>query len=406
MDEPQAPNPAPIPPTFVSPIDLTTGGRDLKVSERQRKERRKRRILWSSIILIPFLVMLGYWLFFASPRYTATAQFTLKSDGQTAAPNLGLLSMALGGSQTLGDGFTEGAILAYIPSSEGLQALDNRLHLRQHFSDQRWDVFSRLRLQTPREESERYLRANLQIHHDLISNLIIVKARAFTPEFAQQFARATAEEAETLVNRLNADLVNKRLDHQRTELAQITKRFEDAKQALLAFQCKHRLLDASGTTKAIGTLIADLEGRLAAERVALAEMRSVQGQHAESVVRQEARLAAISKEVQTEMQRILGDTGKGDLSAGINALVMEEQQLRLHVDFIAEAYKGATIAFEQTAQEVQRKQRHLVMVANPTLPEEASHPQIWYNALTLLVVLVLTAGIVHVILSIIYEHRD
>ncbi|HFF8929371.1 TPA: sugar transporter, partial [Escherichia coli] len=69
-------------------------------------------------------------------------------------------------------------------------------------------------------------------------------------------------------------------------------------------------------------------------------------------------------------------------------------------------YKSGLISLEQARVEAYRKLKHLLVVSQPTLAEDAEYPRRIYNLLTTGVLLCLLYGLIVMGIATLREHQD
>ena len=112
-------------------------------------------------------------------------------------------------------------------------------------------------------------------------------------------------------------------------------------------------------------------------------------------------IKAVEKQIKTEKARL---TGSKDQS--LNKTVEEYQRLQLEADFMQEAYKSALIGLEKGRVEATRILKKVLVLQSATLPEYPLRPRRLYNIATFLIGALLLAGLIHLLVAIVRDHRD
>lgn len=349
-------------------------------------------------VLVIFGAFLFYNVFWVSDRFVTESSIYVKSTGDTASilPVLPLVSGAAGGA-------AHDAMLltSYIHSADMLMALDKRLDLRKHYSNDDWDFFSRMSPNVSKEDFLKYYQKHLSVNIQSESNIIQIRAQGFTPEFSQAIANAVLEQAEIYINGVSQDIALQEIAFVEQELNRARQSVNDSRSALLAFQSENELLDPAITGAAIQAVVNDMEGELvrleAEEKVLVSYLQP----NAAELVSVRDRIAGIQEQLEQERDKF---ASRGEQS--INQVNAQFEELRLAFEFATDIYKVTLQTLEQARVESYRKLKHLVVVQSARVPDSPILPRKTYNLITLFVILNLIYGIVAMIVATIREHRD
>lgn len=361
--------------------------------------RSARRWPWVAVAAM-VVTMLGwvYWALWASPRYTAVASFHIQAERQVPSDSiLGVIGLNSGVSDD------NRIAMAYLSGRGLLGWLDEQQDLRAHWSDRRWDWFSRLDVDAGSEDFYDYARDRMEVVLDQTSGLVQLRVQAFTPEFAEIVAGAMLERAEEVVNQLGHHPVRERLRFLEGEVEHQQARLEQAKSAILSFQAAHGVIDPTSEIIAGAQGIAALQAQLAQERAALASLRVVQSERSLAVRQAEARIGGVEQQIADERARLIAVEGDDE---GVTDIAAKYQSLTLDLSLRIETHSAALLAYQQARAELGHKLKHLLVVEPPAVADEPTHPRTWYNTLTLLVVSVLVAGTGALIVATVAEHKD
>lgn len=291
----------------------------------------------------------------------------------------------------------------YIHSQVLLDTLDKRLGLRAHFADAGLDLPYELRSSASREDFVAYFRKRVEISFDDRSALLKVRAQGFSAAFAQQINRTILEECERFVNETSHHIARERMAFAEGELGRATGRLQAARNKLLAFQSRHRLIDPTAQAASTGALAAELQATRSRLEAELNGLLTYLKDDAYQVRNLRARLSALDAQIAAERSRATAENRQGER---LNVLAADFQALQLEAQFSQDAYKLALAAVENARIDATRKIKSLVVVEPPTLPETAEYPLRAYNLATLLTVCVLLFAIVRLVFAIVREHQD
>jgi len=360
------------------------------------------RALKIGLIALPLLLYGLYLGLVAADRYVSESVIAVHQEGGEATSALPGAAMLLAG---IGGGGNQDTlyIKEFVHSQDLLLRLEQRLKLREHFGSAGADLPYRLRPGESLEDFVRYYRARVQVLYDDRSALLRLRVEGFDAAYAQRLNQAILEESERFVNESSHRMARERLRFAEGELALASQRLLKARNDLLAFQNKNKLLDPTLQAQAAGVFTAELEAsrsRLEAELNGLLGFMNDDSYQAKAL---RGRIAALNKQIETERARATEDNRRG---TRLNQLAIDFQALQLQTEFARDAYKLALAAVENARIDATRKIKSLIVVEPPSLAETAEYPLVAYNLATLLAICVLTYAIVRLVLATVREHMD
>lgn len=360
------------------------------------------RLLLGVLVIGPMALATVYFLIFSADRYVSESVVTVRqtSSGAPAGGMSGAALLLAG----LNPASREDTLYlqTYIHSMGLLGKLNERLHLREHYGEEKLDPLFRLWGGTSQEWFLDYYRSRVEVLMDDVSGLLKVRVQGFEPEFSQALNRAILEESERFVNELSHRMAREQGQFAESELERAAARLQEAKGKLLAFQAKHKLLDPMAQAQAAGSLTAELQAALARQEAELRNALTYLNEDSYQIKALRSQIAALRQQIDEE--RLRATVGKnGDR---LNALAAEFHDLQLQVGFAEDAYKLALTAVETARIDATRKLKSLVVVEPPVLPEIAEYPRRGYNLVTLFVVCCLLYGVVSLIVATIRDHQD
>lgn len=349
-------------------------------------------------VLVIFAIAVIYNAFIVSDVFVTDSRFYVKSTNENAVsvPNVSIVGGTAGGT-------SQDALLlqSYIHSKDMLELLQNKLDLRGHYADDEWDFISRLDADAPIEEFLSYYRSRVTINIEAESNIIIVRARAFTAEFSKTLVDAIIEESGRFINGVGQNIARQETQFIEGELQRARAAVDDARGAMLAFQAENELLDPGATGAAIQAVVNEMEGELVRLEAEEKILSSYLQKDAAELVAVRNRISGLRDQLEQERDKF---AGQGDQS--INRVNAQFEELRLSFQFATDIYKVALQALERARVESYRQLKHLVVIQSAQLPDKATMPRKLYDLTTLFVILNLVYGIAAMIIATIREHRD
>ena len=349
------------------------------------------------LAMVTIVLVSVYWLIWASDRYVSHAIVVLESP-QISMPEISMASLF--GS---GGGNHQDLLLLreHLLSVDMLRLVQKQLDFRSHYS-QHGDIISRLNdPQTSIEELHRYYQKRIIVDLDEYTNVLHIKVQAYTPEYAHQLAQLLLVAGERHMNEMGHRLAEEQVRFLEGQLNRLAQRFEQAREALLAYQNEHGLISPLHTVESINQVIATLEGELArlkAQRQALASFHSPESAE---IRRLQSEIHALQAQIEHQHERLAQTAGDA-----LNRITSDYQSLELQLRFAQETYSSALAALESTRIEAARQLKQVSILQSPTLPEYATQPRRLFNITVFALITIFLAFIASMILMIIRDHQD
>jgi capsular polysaccharide transport system permease protein len=351
-------------------------------------------------ILIASLLTAGYWLFIASDRYVSEASVIVQRTDQVlgAPTDISMLVGSVGGP-----GRTDQFLLReYLLSVDMLKKLDATLDLRAHYSGGGRDLISRLWLRhAPMEWFHRYFMSRVSIEYDDYAGVLRITAQAYDPKTAFAITSMMVREGEQYINQIGHQLAETQVLFLTTQVTLAQQRFQDASNALLAYQNKKGMVSAQTTVENISQIIANLESQRSEMQTRLASLPDALDRDHPTIVMLKQSIKAIEQQIRDEKNKLAAPSGKT-----LNYAIEEFQRLQMEVQFTKDIYQTALTGLEKGRMDATRMLKQVSILQSPSLPEYATEPRRIYNALVTLLVGVLLAGIVKLLEGIVRDHVD
>jgi polysaccharide export inner-membrane protein, BexC/CtrB/KpsE family len=350
--------------------------------------------LW---VVACFAIAVIYFGLIASDRYVSRAQLVIKQADQIKMLPDALSMLGLGGSNH------EDVLLTqdYLQSPDLLAKLDKELGLKAHYQSHKVDFFSRLSSNVSQEEFIEYYHNHLTLRLDDTSGVLTIEFQAFDPAYGQRVVSLMLKESEGFINRLGHQVALEQLAFVEKEVNSAYQRVQDEKAKVLEFQNTHNLISPESTSTARLGLVSQIEGELAQQQAQLKQLHSYMKTTAPAVVSLQARVDALAQQLDQEKARLTG-TDKD----AMNEVTSRYMDVQTQATLAEDLYKSGLISLEQAKVEAYRKLKHLLIISQPTLAEDAEYPRRLYNLATIGVLLCLLYGLLVMGLATLREHQD
>nr|WBU74829.1 sugar transporter [Citrobacter braakii] len=344
-----------------------------------------------------FAIAVIYCGFIASDRYVSRAELVVKQADQIKMLPDALSMLGLGGNNH------QDVLLIqdYLKSADLLNKLDKELGLKAHYQSHKVDYFSRLPGNVSREEFLKYYREHLTLRMDDISGVLTIELQAFDPAYGQKVVGLMLKESDGFINKLGHQVALEQLAFVEKEVDHAYQRLQAEKAKVLEFQNTHHLISPESTSTARMGVVSHIEGQLAQQQAQLKQLQSYMKATAPAVVSVQARVDALTEQLAQEQARLTG----ADKNS-MNEVTASYMDVQTQATLAADLYKTGLISLEQARIEAYRKLKHLLVISQPTLAEDAEYPRRLYNLATIGVLLCLLYGLIVMGLATLREHQD
>ncbi|CAM8134575.1 Sugar transporter [Citrobacter freundii] len=344
-----------------------------------------------------FSIAVVYFGFIASDRYVSRAQLVIKQADQIKMLPDALSMLGIGGSNH------EDVLLVqdYLNSPDMLEKLDKELGLKAHYQSHDIDYFSRLSGDVSQEDFLKYYRDHLSLRLDDLSGVLTVELQAFDPAYGQRVVNLMLKESEGFINKLGHQVALEQLAFVEKEVDRAYQRVQDEKAKVLDFQNQHNLISPESTSTARLGVVSQIESELASQQAQLKQLQSYMKDTAPAVISIKARVEALTEQLAQEKARLTGT----DQNA-MNEVTARYMDIQTQATLAVDLYKSGLISLEQARVEAYRKLKHLLVVSQPTIAQDAEYPRRLYNLATIGVLMCLMYGLIVMGLATLREHQD
>ena len=355
-----------------APTRVITGGGGFQARRGDRAFRLGILASFAAFVVAPFLVASIYWGLIASKQYVTETKFALCAGEASSLDMLSGGGVGSQGSQQMQDAQV---LVNFIRSRSMVEALDRKIGLRAMFSRSGVDYFSSFDPEDPVEELEKYWKKRIDASVDLMSGIISVHVRAFTPNDSLTISQNVAELSERLVNEMSTRSRRDALAQARTELTRAEEQLKRATAAMRGARDSEGVLDAPAAAEAINKVITSLRMELAQTREDLALHSDAETLESPQARLLAARIQSLKSQIDDYSTQIAGGGEKGLESLAQHEGVLSRHQIELSV--AQQRYAVATAAFENARVDLETQRAYLISFLRPTLAEKSLYPRRW-----------------------------
>lgn len=359
---------------------------------------KKHKLLFVTVVLPSFLSAI-YFGFIASDIYISESAFVVRSPEKQSASPLGMILKGADIGRSQDDSYV---VQRFIASRDALKELNNKLKVKDAFSNNHIDLFSRfagLDWDDSFEALHQYYQKKVKVELDQSSSIGVINVRAFTAEDAYQINLSLLEMSEALVNQLNERARQDMIRFATREVEAAEEKSKAAAQILANFRNKQTVIDPEKQSSLHLQQIAKMQEELIATRAQIASLQRFTRDNPQLPVLKD-KLATLEKEILTENNRVAG----GELSLANKAQAY--QVLALEREFADKQLAVALSSLEQARNDAQRKQLYLERIAQPNKPDVAMEPRRLRGFFATFILGLIAWGILTMLLAGVREHQN
>jgi capsular polysaccharide transport system permease protein len=372
-------------------------GAALRLSRIHRVVAKSDRLFLLTVVL-PTLLAILYFGFFASDVYISEAKFVVRSPDKPATSGLGVLLKSTGFSNAGDEVY---AAQEYVKSRDALHSLNANGAVAKAYGNSQVSIFDRfdpLGLSGGFEDLYHYYQGKVGVDYETTSSIATLRVRAFDPKSAYLFNRELLALAEDLVNRLNTRGRNDVVQFAAREVQEAQLQARNAAIALAAFRNMHGVVDPEQQAKVQLEMISKLQDELIGARVQLQQLRQMAPENPQVPVL-ETRITGLQKQIDQQTGRVAG--GRRSLSQS----AVQYERLELERQLADRRLAAAMNSLQDAEDEARRKQAYIERIAEPSLPDEAAEPRRIRGIFATFVLGLIAWGILRLLLAGIQEHH-
>lgn len=351
-------------------------------------------------VVLPTMAGGVYFALFASPQYVSEFRFSVR-------PNLGAGGSTSATVDTMLAMSNSYIVSDFVSSRDAVLALEKAVSLRELYSSQGTDFFSRLDPQASLERLIDYWGSRIHTSYDITTGINIVQVSAFSPDDAHKIAAALKELCEKLVNQISDDARKSQMEFARGELERSEARLKEVRAQDTELRTSQKSVDARKEADGRMQLNLKLRG-------SLAEMQSQYDSLSKYMDAKSPRLAVLKTQIVATQQQIsqlenqigdknLGGQGVGDAETLSALAIAKYDQIQTDIDIASKLYASSLTNYETARAQANNNQIYLATYVQPGVPQIASYPRVFFDTF---LVFLSACGIWVVLTLVYYSIRD
>ena len=352
------------------------------------------------LVLLPTLVVAGYYYLIASDQYESQATFVVRKagvNGQSGGVGQ-ILGFSVGSSQAQ----SEARIIEeFLLSHDAVERLRKEDALVEKFRRDGTDMFSRLSFSdTTPEDLLKYYRKRVNVEFDADKGVSTLSVKAFSPEDALVLSRKLLSLGEEQVNAFNERTNAGEVGAAKRELEAAEKDMAEIQREMTEFRRTREDIDPAGTGKAQIGLVTELEASLAAQRARLKSIEGFISRSSPQYLSLAAQVRALEAQVAAQNSKLANNSGSKSIASRLGAY----EELSVRQEFAGKRYVTAAAVYQQAVAEARKQQLYLVRVVEPNKPVKSLFPERGRIVLTLFFSLAIAYAIGWLMVAGVKEH--
>ncbi|MEH6833528.1 MULTISPECIES: hypothetical protein [Falsihalocynthiibacter] len=327
-------------------------------------------VLFALIVVVPVGLWAAYLYQRAEDQFVSTVGFSVRTEEAQSPLDI------LGGLGSLsGSGSRDADILyEFIQSQIMVQTIDAQLDLRKLFSIPETDPIFSFDPEGSIEDLVKYWQRMIRVNYDTGTQLIELQVRAFTPQDAQNIARAIFEENSRMINALSAIAREDTTRYAREELDKSIARLKIAREKMTQFRLQNQIADPETEIVVQTGLMNALQQRLSDALIELDLLSDIASKTDPRITLAQRKIDVIHARINDE-RRKFGSNPTGQGGEDFSTMIGEFESLIVDREFAEKSYLAALQAYDFALAEASRQSRYLAAYVKPTLAETALHPK-------------------------------
>lgn len=355
--------------------------------------------LFIATVIVPTIVAILYFGFFASDVYISESRFIVRSPEKPAVSGLGAMLKTAGFTNAGTEVF---AVKDYITSRDALAALDKKDAVEKAYGNGEisfFDRFDPMGTDRTKENLLRYFLKKVSVKQDTTSSITTLIVRAYTPADAHRFNSQLLQQAEGVVNEINDRGRNDLIAYATTEVREAQDDAARSASALARYRNRKGVIDPEKQATVQIEMVSKLQDELIAARNQLSQLQSTVPDNSQ-IGPLRVRIADLQQEIKNQMASVAGSSGS------LSATAVEFQRLSLENQFADKQLAAAMNALLDARNEARRKQAYVERIVEPNVPDAAVEPRRLRGVIATMILGLIAWGVLGMLIAGVKEHRE
>lgn len=344
------------------------------------------------MVVLPTIIGALYFAFVASPQYMSEFRFSVRpTDGAIMSSSSVAADAALAMSNSY-------IVADYALSRDAVESLEKSVGLREIYSMDSTDRFSRLSDDVSLERLVDYWRKRVSTSYDIMTGINTIEVTAFSPQDALRISTALQALCEKLVNDISEKARQTQMAFAKNELERAEARLKEVRQRETELRSGQKSIDVRKEAEGKMLLNNKLRGDLAALEAQYSALSSDMDPTSPRLTVLKNQITAAKEQIEILQSQITDVDASKPGALDDAQRVTKYDQLQTDVMIATKLYESSLTNYENARMRASSNQTYLATYVQPGLPQIASYPRTFVD--TLLVFL--SAFGVWVVLTLVY----
>lgn len=342
------------------------------------------------------LVLFIYFFLIAASLYVSEADFTIRGREQTSQTSIissitGVVTPAL----------TETAeVESYIESQQMLDKLNKKFDLRRLYSRPRLDLLNWMPRNASDEDFLDFYNRMVKVKIDHETYLVTIEVHSFDDKSAHDIAQTILDYTAEYVDHLSRNVRNDTLKAANQELAQAETSVKASRLAMTQYRTSTGLLDPVAMASAQTGQITMLQQQIMQARATMASMATYSTPNAPLMQQNQALITSLQAQINALQTKLTANK-----SGAMAQRLYEYEGLAATNDYAEKRLAAALQAYDGARVLADQRERFLVRVTEPNMPDEPALPNRWLDLFEAMIIAIAAYGILALSIAGIRDHQ-
>ncbi len=330
------------------------------------------------MVILPTIVGLLYFVFVASPQYMSEFRFSVRpTDGATLSTSSSS-SVAADTALAMSNSYI---VADYALSRDAVEALEKSVGLRDIYSRDGTDRFSRLSEDVSLERLVDYWRKRVSTSYDIMTGINTIEVTAFSPQDALKISTALRALCEKLVNDISEKARQSQMAFAKNEMDRAEARLKEVRQRETELRSGQKSIDVRKDAEGKMLLNNQLRSDLSTLKAQYSALSSYMDPTSPRLTVLKNQITAAQEQIDI-LQSQITDTDASEPGALDDAQrVAKYDQLQTDLEIAAKLYESSLTNYENARMRANNNQTYLATYVQPGLPQIASYPRTFVDTL-------------------------
>jgi len=332
-------------------------------------------------VILPFLASVAYFGFLASDQFLSETRFAVRGATELIPGSDALAASGLGALAGLNVNQDAYIVADYIQSRSMIDDLSKEIDLRAIFNNPKGDWWARFDPSETPEGLLRYWRGAVQASVEVVSGIVTVTVRTFSPEDSVRLAAAIRARCDIVVNRLLDRLRGGLIERAEAEVKVARDRLSERRTNLEQFRNARNLIDPRASAQSLGETITELRRDLIDVEVKLDSAIESLDANAPQIRELQINQQALKDQITRLESKITSQNRNAPTASGA---LTEYDQLDIDRTLAERRVMLAEKLLDNARADASRHHIYLVSIEEPTWPQSSLFPKRASTVVTIL----------------------